>query len=132
VGTADRPNGADGAAEVAPKRTSRRKLLLYGIAVVAVIGVAELATGLPDERTVLVRIREGEEIERVELVWHEGDEVVHRTLLGPPFSSAKSAVRLSDGDHRLELGIQRNGRMTRTERRVEVLEGAEEIVIDVP
>jgi hypothetical protein len=105
---------------------------VFGLVVAAVIGVAEYATELPTERQVVVRVAEGEGIDRVDLVWHEGEAVVHQTQLGPPFAGSKSTVRLSDGSHRLVFSVHRGDQVVRTERRVEVAEGASEIVIEVP
>lgn len=144
MGTPHGPDGADGQPEVddeessaddssvssapAPSNT-RRRLLVFGLIAAAVLGVAEYATKLPSKRDVVVRVGDG--IDRVELVWHEGDAVVHRTELGPPFNNPKSPVHLSDGTHRLELSVQRGADVTHEERRIEVADGASEIVIEV-
>lgn len=105
---------------------------MFGVIAVVVIAGAEFVTGLPSERTVEVRVRAAD-ITRVELVWHEGEDTVHRTLLGPPFDApSKSTVRLRDGAHRLELFISRRDGVERKERMIEVSDGAASIVIDVP
>jgi hypothetical protein len=105
---------------------------VFGLIAAAAIGIGEYATKLPSERTVVVRVAEGEGIDSIELVWHEGDEVVHRTWLGAPFTGAKSGVRLSDGRHRVELAIHRGDRVSHAERHIDVDEDASEITLDVP
>lgn len=108
------------------------KRLLAFVAVGAVVLAAgHFVDELPAERTVEVRVTDTG-IDQIELEWQQDDETVHRTRLAPPFDGHKSSVRLSDGQHRLQLSTRRGAESSHEERQIEVAEGAATIVIDVP
>ncbi len=107
-------------------------MLVFGLVAAAVLGLGQLSADLPSERSVVVRVRSGERIDRVELAWQEDDKIVHRTLLAAPFQGGTSTVRLSDGQHGLKVSIYRGAEVSRQQRVVQVVDGARQIVIEIP
>ncbi len=125
MGASDRPDGAH-----RPQAVSRR-LAVFGAVGILVVAIGHFSGDLPAERQIEVRVTDPA-VDRVQLSWKEGDEVLHRTTLAAPFGASRSAVQLSNGNHKLDISVRRGDDVRTKTRVIEVFEGSDHIVIDVP
>ena len=121
----------------APPRRARRTRWIGALLVAAALLVLlPVINELPTERPIRLQVSDPASLLRLDLNWLDGDERIHSMSLRfadrPPSAQLTTHLRVTDGDYRLQLRIERTDGVTETERRVRFAPDVSLVVIPIP
>jgi len=112
----------------------RRRAAIFVMLLGGVLAVRPLIEASPDERRFVVVV--ANPVERVEVVWRDGDGEVLRQLEqrfpGEAPASLQRILRLEPGRYQLDIATENAGRRAHVTRTVDVLGDTSEITVEGP
>jgi len=112
----------------------RRRAAIFVMLLGGVLAVRPLIEASPDERRFVVVV--ANPVERVEVVWRDGDGEVLRQLEqrfpGEAPASLQRILRLEPGRYQLDIATENAGRRAHVTRTVDVLDDTSEITVEGP